>query len=149
MNLKTRHVIKGIGKQVTVRSVVNVFTTSDGQKMEKVEDRWDGQVVSVSITNVSMAQLLSPSGGCTTLVLGAFGLELHMGYLALACGLNNAACHNSSSISNRYARGRCDEIWADKDSYRHFGVSTLPPYRTSSAYRRTRRKMRKEATGTE
>jgi hypothetical protein len=32
-------VVKGIGK-VTIKSKVNIFTTSDGSKIEKTEDIW-------------------------------------------------------------------------------------------------------------
>jgi len=43
MNLKTRYVVKGIGKEQTISSVVNIFTDSNG-KIEKVEDKWDGKL---------------------------------------------------------------------------------------------------------
>ncbi|KAL9094443.1 MAG: hypothetical protein Q9165_003293 [Trypethelium subeluteriae] len=44
MNLKTRYVVKGINKEQTIESVVNIFTTADGSKIEKVEDKWGGKL---------------------------------------------------------------------------------------------------------
>lgn len=59
MNLKTRYVVKGIGKEQTISSVVNIFTDKDG-KISKVEDKWDGKLPESSIANVSFLQLFSP-----------------------------------------------------------------------------------------
>lgn len=42
MNLKTRYVVKGIGKEQTIDSVVKIHTDSD--KIAKVEDRWNDQL---------------------------------------------------------------------------------------------------------
>ncbi|KAK8215449.1 hypothetical protein M8818_002070 [Zalaria obscura] len=50
MNLKTRYVVKGIGKEQTISSVVNIFTDKDG-KISKVEDKWDGKLPESSIAN--------------------------------------------------------------------------------------------------
>ncbi|KAI9654250.1 MAG: hypothetical protein M1821_006778 [Bathelium mastoideum] len=43
LDLKTRYVVKGIGKEQTISSVINIFTGADG-KIDKVEDKWDGQL---------------------------------------------------------------------------------------------------------
>ncbi|KAI9692358.1 MAG: hypothetical protein M1822_006589 [Bathelium mastoideum] len=43
LDLKTRYVVKGIGKEQTISSVINIFTSADG-KIDKVEDKWDGQL---------------------------------------------------------------------------------------------------------
>lgn len=62
MNLKTRYVVKGIGKEQTINSVINIHTTADGKKIAKVEDKWDGNLPDSSISNVSSPlQLLSPT----------------------------------------------------------------------------------------
>ena len=59
MDLKTRYVVKGIGKEQIIQSKVNIFT--DGDKISKVEDKWDGQLPEGSIKNVSSVfTLLSP-----------------------------------------------------------------------------------------
>lgn len=43
MNLKNRYVVKGIGKEQTIASVVNIFVGKDG-KIEKLQDKWDGKL---------------------------------------------------------------------------------------------------------
>ena len=53
-----RYVVKGIKNEQIVSSVVNIYTNSAG-KIEKVEDKWDGNLPDSSITNASAAQLAS------------------------------------------------------------------------------------------
>lgn len=61
MDLKTRYVVKGIGKEQTIESKINIFTTADGSKIEKVEDKWDGQLPDSTFKDVSsIFQLLNP-----------------------------------------------------------------------------------------
>ncbi|KAL1652345.1 hypothetical protein SLS58_000472 [Diplodia intermedia] len=60
MSLKTRYVVKGIGKETTIDSVVNISTDPAG-KITKVEDRWNGNLPDGSIANVSSVwQLANP-----------------------------------------------------------------------------------------
>ncbi|KAL5446646.1 hypothetical protein PMIN05_002406 [Paraphaeosphaeria minitans] len=60
MDLKTRYVIKGIGKEQTIASVVAVHLDEQG-KIKKVEDKWDGKLPEGSIANVSSVfDLLRP-----------------------------------------------------------------------------------------
>lgn len=60
MDLKTRYVVKGLNKEQTISSVINIFTSPDG-KISKLEDKWDGKLPESSIQNVSSVwQLLSP-----------------------------------------------------------------------------------------
>lgn len=59
MDLKMRYVVKGIGKEQVIQSVVMIKKTLDGERIEKVEDRWDGKLPDSSIQNVSFAQLVS------------------------------------------------------------------------------------------
>lgn len=51
LDLKTRYIVKGPKKEQTTLSVVNIYTNSAG-KIEKVEDKWDGNLPDSSITNV-------------------------------------------------------------------------------------------------
>ncbi|CAG8951896.1 hypothetical protein HYFRA_00005700 [Hymenoscyphus fraxineus] len=44
MDLKTRYTIKGIGKEQTIESVVNIYTDAAGEKIVKVEDKWNGEL---------------------------------------------------------------------------------------------------------
>ena len=60
LDLKTRYVVKGIGKEQTIASKVNIFYDKDSGKITKVEDKWDGQLPDSSFTNVSVGQILSP-----------------------------------------------------------------------------------------
>lgn len=59
MDMKTRYVVKGIGKEQTISSVINIYLNSQG-KIEKVEDKWDGKLPDSAIANVSFPQLMSP-----------------------------------------------------------------------------------------
>ena len=52
MDLRTRYVIKGIGKEQTIQSVVAIHLDEQG-KIAKVEDKWDGKLPDSSIANVS------------------------------------------------------------------------------------------------
>ena len=53
-----RYVVKGIKNEQIISSVVNIYTNS-ADRIEKVEDKWDGIPPDSSITNVSAAQLPS------------------------------------------------------------------------------------------
>ena len=57
MDLKTRYVIKGIGKEQIVSSVVAIYLDREG-KIQKVEDKWDGKLPEGPIANVSSAFLI-------------------------------------------------------------------------------------------
>ncbi|KAK4971935.1 hypothetical protein LTR66_011359 [Elasticomyces elasticus] len=50
MDLKTRYVVKGIGKEQTIASVIKIYLDSHG-KIEKVEDKWDGKLPESGIAN--------------------------------------------------------------------------------------------------
>ena len=60
MDLKTRYVLKGLGKETTISSKINIFYDKDTGKITKVEDKWDGQLPDSSFANVSIGQLISP-----------------------------------------------------------------------------------------
>ncbi len=44
LDLKTRYVVKGLGSEKVINSKVNIHTDSAGEKIVKVEDRWDGEI---------------------------------------------------------------------------------------------------------
>ncbi|KAA8626049.1 SnoaL-2 domain containing protein [Pyrenophora tritici-repentis] len=50
MDLKTRYVVKGIGKETTIESVVAIYTDEQG-KISKVEDKWNGKLPDGAIAN--------------------------------------------------------------------------------------------------
>lgn len=50
MDMKTRYVIKGIGKEQVIESVVAVYTDEEG-KISRVEDRWNGKLPEGPIVN--------------------------------------------------------------------------------------------------
>lgn len=52
MDLKTRYVIKGIGKEQIISSVVAIHLDGQG-KIQKVEDKWNGKLPDGAIVNVS------------------------------------------------------------------------------------------------
>ncbi|KAF2243833.1 hypothetical protein BU26DRAFT_543299 [Trematosphaeria pertusa] len=50
MDLKTRYVVKGIGKEQTIQSLVAIHLDEQG-RISKVEDKWDGKLPDSSIAN--------------------------------------------------------------------------------------------------
>jgi hypothetical protein len=58
--MKTSYTVKGLGKETTIESRVNIFVNENGQ-IEKVEDKWNGSLPESSIANVSWRKALSPS----------------------------------------------------------------------------------------
>jgi hypothetical protein len=44
LDLKTRYVVKGLGTEKVINSKINIHTDSAGEKIVKVEDRWDGEI---------------------------------------------------------------------------------------------------------
>ena len=59
LDLKTRYVVNGIGKEQTISSKINIFYDKETGKITKVEDKWDGQLPDSSFQNVSVQQLFS------------------------------------------------------------------------------------------
>lgn len=53
MNLSQRYVVKGIGMEKKISSIVEIKTTDDQSKIVKVMDKWDGEISSGAIRNVS------------------------------------------------------------------------------------------------
>ena len=60
MDLRTRYVVKGIGKEQTIDSKINIFYDKTTGKITKVEDKWDGKLPDSSFQNVSIDQLVDP-----------------------------------------------------------------------------------------
>jgi hypothetical protein len=56
MDLKTKYVVKGVGKEQTISSVVKIYTKGD--RIAKVEDRWNDQLPDGAFKNV---RVFSPS----------------------------------------------------------------------------------------
>jgi hypothetical protein len=52
MDLRTRYVVKGIGMEKTITSVVKIY--HEGDKITKVEDRWNDQLPGGAFKNVSI-----------------------------------------------------------------------------------------------
>ena len=44
MELRNKYTLKGIGKEQTTQSAVYIHTSTDGQRIVKVEDKWDGKL---------------------------------------------------------------------------------------------------------
>ncbi|PMD22283.1 hypothetical protein NA56DRAFT_570782 [Hyaloscypha hepaticicola] len=44
MDLKTRYKVKGIGSEQTIESVIKIHTDEKGERITKVEDRWNGEI---------------------------------------------------------------------------------------------------------
>ena len=59
MDLKPRYVVKGIGKEATIASKIQIFYDKTTGKITKVQDKWDGNLPDSSFTNVSFGQLFS------------------------------------------------------------------------------------------
>lgn len=59
MDLKTRYKVAGIGKEQVIDSKLVIDTDSTGEKIVKVQDRWDGELPDGAFKNVSMLSLWS------------------------------------------------------------------------------------------
>jgi hypothetical protein len=60
MDLKTRYKMKGIGSEQTIESVVKIHTDEKGERITKVEDKWNGEIPEGAFAKVGLSQLLSP-----------------------------------------------------------------------------------------
>ena len=61
MDLKTRYVVKGIGKEQTIDSKIMIHYDETSGRVTKVQDKWDGNLPQSSFANVShLSQLVSP-----------------------------------------------------------------------------------------
>ena len=60
MDLKTRYVVKGIGKEQTIASKILIDYDSATGKITKVQDKWDGELPDSSFRNVSIEQIVNP-----------------------------------------------------------------------------------------
>lgn len=60
MDLKTRYKVKGIGIEQTIESVIKIHTDEKGERITKVEDRWNGEIPEGAFAKVGLSQLLSP-----------------------------------------------------------------------------------------
>ena len=69
MDMKTRYVVKGLGKEQTIASKINIFLTPDG-KINKVQDKWDGELPDSTIANVSRC-------ACSKLTLAGHTWTVH------------------------------------------------------------------------
>lgn len=73
MDLKTRYVVRGIGKEQTIDSVVKIHT--DGDKITKVEDRWNDELPEGAFKTVSV---FNPFSWLHCRMLVVLGLELRL-----------------------------------------------------------------------
>lgn len=63
VDLRMKYVVRGLGKEQVVNSVVAIFLDGRG-KVERVEDRWGGKLPEGKVANVSFAvSLLEGVGG--------------------------------------------------------------------------------------
>lgn len=53
MDLKTRYVVKGINKEQTIESKVNIFYDESTGLISKVEDKWGGKLPDSGFKDVS------------------------------------------------------------------------------------------------
>ena len=58
--MRTRYVVKGINKEQTIDSKINIFYDKATGKITKVEDKWDGKLPDSSFKDVSFDRLFSP-----------------------------------------------------------------------------------------
>ncbi|MCJ1408088.1 hypothetical protein MMC19_002161 [Ptychographa xylographoides] len=52
MDLKTRYVVKGIGKEQTIASKIQIFYDKSTGKITQVQDKWDGNLPDSTFTNI-------------------------------------------------------------------------------------------------
>jgi len=63
MDLRTRYVVKGIGKEQVIQSEVAIHLDGEG-KIEKLEDKWDGKLPEGGIANVSISVTIGNGVRC-------------------------------------------------------------------------------------
>jgi hypothetical protein len=56
MDLRTKYVIKGINKEQTIQSLVSIHLDDQG-KISKVEDKWNGELPTGTIAQVSCTRI--------------------------------------------------------------------------------------------
>ena len=60
LDLKTKYVVKGIGAEKTVASIVEIWVDENGSgKIEKVQDKWDGEINEGPFKQVCLAVFLA------------------------------------------------------------------------------------------
>lgn len=59
MDMRTRYVVKGIKKEQTIDSKIQIFYDRLTGKITKVEDKWDGKLPESSFQDVSLDRLFS------------------------------------------------------------------------------------------
>jgi hypothetical protein len=74
MDLKTRYKVKGIGSEQTIESVVKIHTDEKGERITKVEDKWNGEIPEGAFAKVGLSQLLSPGWLVSRVGMVAFWL---------------------------------------------------------------------------
>ena len=77
MDLKTRYVVKGVNQEKIMNS--KVFITTEGDKIARLEDHWDGELNEGGIKNVSGVDTAAVEDWnlVLTLQLGFPALERH------------------------------------------------------------------------
>ena len=60
MDLKTKYTVKGVGMEQVIESKVCIHTDGAGEKIVKVEDKWDGKLPDGVFTNVSINSFSLP-----------------------------------------------------------------------------------------
>ena len=59
MDMRTRYVVKGVNKEQTIDSVIQIFYDKDTGKIQKVEDKWNGNLPDSGFKDVSVEQLFN------------------------------------------------------------------------------------------
>ncbi|KAF9741422.1 hypothetical protein PMIN01_00961 [Paraphaeosphaeria minitans] len=122
MDLKTRYVIKGIGKEQTIASVVAVHLDEQG-KIKKVEDKWDGKLPEGSIANVSSVfDLLRPMWWVKYWIAWAFWLwsltwETRVWRVGVLLVLRSSMVHEKNANAD-----------SDTQAFRHLNAVTVPKF---------------------
>ena len=146
MDLKTRYVTKGISKEQTINSKINIFYDKATGKITKVEDKWDGQLPDSSFKNVSLQQLFSPwwwvhygegwAWWMWSLTWDTWWWQVSGRRRRLPA----TACHRFFGISE------VRQINTNVSFYRSSASSTPSPYPRWSASPKTTRRTRREGT---
>lgn len=71
MDMKTRYVVKGLGTEKVISSVVEIYIDRENQRIEKVRDMWNGELPEGAVANVSL-EFSERGFRCANLVVQAF-----------------------------------------------------------------------------
>ncbi|KAI4135986.1 MAG: hypothetical protein LQ347_000163 [Umbilicaria vellea] len=99
MDLKTRYVMKGVGKEQTIASKILIYYDQSTGKITKLQDKWDGQLPDSSFKNSMVVAPLWRG-------VGLVDVEFYLEYVVVAGAFRNL---NSVTVPKMVSVPKNDE----------------------------------------